>query len=126
MLVTWGVDNAAEITTGKEFEDLLDALTVQCSGYGMIVQITHPNGSTLAIGLGREESVLTYFDGQGSSFTSVGDRDREDYLAFEFEGDVSEMMGAKAVSELTARAAAREFSETGKLPQNVEWEKEWA
>jgi len=92
----------------------------------MIVQVLHPNGRTLAIGVGREESVLTYFDENGSSFTSVGDRDREDYLVFEFGGDISEMMGAKAVSESKAREVARVFFEKGEPSTVIEWEKEWA
>lgn len=126
MLLTWGIDQSAEVSTVEELDELLDHLATQARDQGMIVQAATCSGRTLAIGLGREESVLTYFDDNGDSFTSVGVRDREDYLSFEFGGDISEFLGAKAVPESAARAAAREFFKEGKRPELVQWEKEWA
>src|SRR5258708_1136601 len=125
MKLTWGNGSSATVSSVEEFDTLLDALAKQAEGQGLIVQPGHANGRTLAIVLGRTESVLTYFDENSNSFTSVGDRSREDYLSFEFGGDISEMMGAKAVPEGKARAAARQFFESGELSKLLEWEKEW-
>lgn len=126
MLVSWGVDASFEVETVDDLDRLLDTLDAECAGHGMIVQLTHPCGATLAVGLGHNESVLTYFDETGGSFSSVGDRNRDDYLAFEFGGDISEMMGAKAVPTIIARSVVRDFFEQGTRSAAIEWEKEWA
>lgn len=126
MTLIWGINQRAEVGSVEELDALLDRLAEQASEHGVIVQAKHPSGTILAIGLGRAESVLTYFDRQGTSFTSVGDRERDDYLAFEFGGDVSEMMGAKAIPIHEAREAVRLFFDDGEPPSLVEWEQEWA
>ncbi|WP_437837718.1 Imm1 family immunity protein [Sorangium sp. So ce1153] len=126
MLLTWGKNQHVQVKSVRELDAILDQLAEQAKDYGMIVQATHLNGSVLALGLGREETVLTFFDQHGKSFTSVGDRNREDYLAFEFGGDVSEMMGAKAVPISAARSAARAFFECGEIPEQINWEQEWS
>ncbi|MGK3969859.1 Imm1 family immunity protein [Sorangium sp. So ce118] len=126
MILTWGINQQALVDSIQEFDALLDQLAEQARGHGVVVQVAHSSGNTLAIGLGREESVLTYFDQQGTSFTSVGEREREDYLTFEFSGDISEMMGAKAVPASKAREAARMFFLDGAPPAIIEWEQECA
>jgi hypothetical protein len=122
----WGIDRTVEVASQDEFSSLLDKLADEARARGMIVQAIHNNGRTLAIGVGREVSVLTFFDGLGHSFTSVGNRQREDYLNFDFGGEVSELMGAKAVPIALARSAAKEFFDTGSRPGCLEWEREWA
>ena len=126
MNFTWGMNESIALASIEDAVSLLDRLDEQARGKGMIVQATHENGCTLAIGVGLDESVLTFFDGHGQPWVSVGERDREDYLTFEFGGDISEMMGAKAVPVDKARAAVRDFFKSGERPALINWEKEWA
>jgi len=84
MKLTWGDGHSISVSPVEEFDALLDALATQAEGQGMIVQAVRANGRMLAIGVGRPESVQTYFDEDGNSFASVGDRCREDYVTFEW------------------------------------------
>jgi hypothetical protein len=125
MLLSWGIDESSEVGSLEELDRQLDKIAEETVGKGRLVQASGSHRRTLVVGVGLDESVMIYFDEYGCSFVGVGDRTREDYLDFEFAGELSELMGAQAVPQAVARAASRQFFLNGERPDVVEWEREW-
>lgn len=82
-------------------------------------------GRTFVFGIGRGESVLTFWDPDGTSFHSLGDVTRKGHLQFVCRDQVDDFMAEMAVPERAAIAAAEEFLATGERPCAVTWEPDW-
>lgn len=83
-------------------------------------------GASLAIGLGRERSVLNYVSGSKDPpyFTSTGELDVDEPIAFRFGGEWSEFPMRSSVPSGVARQAMKHFCMTGKLSPDIQWEQD--
>jgi len=107
----------------------LDSLLDQVHAHGkpvMVVVEALCNGNSLAIGLGRDKSVLNFVPGSGDPpyFTSLGAEDRDEAIEFDFMGESSEFPVRNSVPIDTARQAMRDFLQTGELSAIIEWERD--
>jgi hypothetical protein len=116
-----------EVTVGSEQElnALLDQLTAAAEAdLPFMVAVARPDGSTLSIGLGREESVATHVPGSlDPPYLSMrGDPDRTDPIEFVSGGEMTEFAPRSAVPLEAARRALIAFFRTGELSPEFEWE----
>lgn len=108
----------------QELDSVLDTIHAQNRTVPIITTLESPeNGDSLAIGLGAEESVLSFVAGDGDPpyLASRGDNASSEPIVFQFMGDWSEFPGKCAISLDAARAAMREFFSTGKLSDDIVW-----
>lgn len=120
---TWGGQERAIITNANELRSLVDRLRGLSEPTMLFLEAG--TGSTLVLGLGAKDSVLTFVDKVGTSLHSVGDQTRTGYLEFRCNDTVDEFHAEMAISEAQAVDAAFEFFETGELPAMVKWEHDW-
>jgi hypothetical protein len=132
VFVEWGNDAAAvSVTSLEELDSLLDDL--ECMGRStapFLVVLVGADGSSLTIGVGRDESIAQYSDGtdDGPSFAGVAANDTTNSaqtcapLVFELDGEPNEMLAELATpSESTRQAARYFFTERGRDPR-MRWE----
>lgn len=82
-----------------------------------------PDGSSLAVGLGRELSVLSFAAPGGWPGRHVlGDEKNEGTLEFDFVGHYTEVPARYAIPILDAVQAAVGFFSTGKFSEELQWE----
>jgi hypothetical protein len=126
--VQWSADGQREISSLSELDSLLDELHAKYQGdRAIIVTIEAPgDGGTLAIGVGRELSVLNYVPASGNPpyLSSVGDLTGDETIIFHFMGQWSEFPIRHAISFESAREAVRYFFKTQRLPDSIIWEKD--
>lgn len=69
-------------------------------------------GDSLAIGIGRDRSILNYVSGSKDPpyFTSTGELEVDEPIAFRFGGEWSEFPMRSSVPSLVARKAMRHFA----------------
>ncbi|WP_437998199.1 Imm1 family immunity protein [Sorangium sp. So ce185] len=122
MKASWGTSE----TTVESREDLYAMIeTVRRSGQPTMVFLQAANGNVLVLGVGQDESVLTFAQPDGTSFHSLGNRERKGYLLFRCRDQVDEFMTEMAVPEDDAIVAAEQFLATGERPPAVQWEPDW-
>ena len=77
----------------------------------------------MAIGLGRDKSVLLF---QASAdppyFQSVGEHDNPGVILFTYGGEETELSLEAAIDPKAALQAAAEFFDTDERPISVDWE----
>ena len=109
----------------------LDEALDQVEGKGeparpLIAVLVSPRGSSLGIGLGGPQSVLTFDSGSGMPpyFESVGDKAHREsgVVVFYAGGQWTEFPSGALIPKESARKAIRIFFETGERPNNVIWE----
>jgi hypothetical protein len=122
MKASWG-ENELLVNSPSDLDIVVDS--VRRSGQPTMVFLEEEDGTCLVFGVGRLESVLTFAEPDGTSFHSLGDRDRKGYLHFLCRDQIDEFMAEMAVSEHAALKAAEQFVETRKLPSAVVWEADW-
>jgi hypothetical protein len=104
-------------------EDLAGVVAaVRSTGEPTMVFLEAENGRVLVFGVGHRESVLTFYEPDGTSFHSLGDPDRRDRLRFRAGDLVDDFMGDMAVATTDALVAAAEFLETDERPEGITWE----
>lgn len=123
MKARWGEAEEEHISKIEELDSLLNLLDERQAP--LIVELVHEDGSTMAIGVGADQSVLTFFDENNQSWAGIGDRSRDDeVLVFEFCGEPSEIPAEMALPPSVTRAAARSFFESGRRPDGIDWERD--
>jgi hypothetical protein len=80
---------------------------------------------TLVVGLGHDESVLTFVQSDGKSFHSLGDPSRTGRLRFWCRDQIDEFMEEMAVPEKDAVNATFQFLASGGKPSIIRWEADW-
>ncbi|HVS04634.1 MAG TPA: Imm1 family immunity protein [Candidatus Dormibacteraeota bacterium] len=122
--IEWEENGRAEAASVEEVDRLLDDLAEQARERPFIVELMSSAGDSLAIGLGREESILSWVQASGDPpyYASKGDRDSQGLVVFFYGGRWSEFPRSFAVGIAAARKAMRLFFETGQRPTNVEWD----
>jgi len=128
MKMNWGIDETSTASSIGELDELIDRLDVRASSSGVpiMVEILHKNGRLLAVGLGREESVVSFFEREmRPSYTSTVDPERDGTITFEYAGEPSEFWLGMAIPIAAAREAIRQFARDGDRPTNILWDKDW-
>jgi len=123
--IQWNGDCEKEVASLGDLEALLDQLHDKNQAVMVVVE-SPANGDSLAIGLGRNVSVLNFVPGAGDPpyFTSLGFDMSEEPIEFNFMGEQSEFPMRNTVSIDVARNAIREFFESGKMASSIEWEED--
>jgi len=125
-VVRWAEDRCSTVSSICELDELIDSLSGQIdTDLPLLVEVEAVStGNSLAIGIGRDVSVLNFVSRSGDPpcFTSVGDPDADGTVVFFYIGAWSEFRMRSVIPWAQARSALRRFAETGRLPKNVEWE----
>lgn len=119
---TW---DSNSLLIGSELDLTNVVNTIKASGEPTMVFLEHANGRTLVVGIGHAESVLSYFEEDGTSFHSIGNIDRAGLIQFKCRDQVDDFLLEMAVPESSAIEAAREFLIKGNRPVSVQWEADW-
>jgi Immunity protein Imm1 len=117
--------NVVAVHSVEELDALLDRLTTEAKAdLPFMVTLGLEDDSSLSIGLGRPETVLSYISpGVGPPhFMSRGEPRDDSPPKFLFSGEMTEYPPWSAVPTETAREALRDFFETGELPKRIAWE----
>lgn len=127
VIVEWGSEaEAVTVHSIEELDALLDRLeSLARATAPFLVVLVGAEGSSLTIGLGREDSVAQYSDGtdDGPSFASVPDPSRKGApLVFELDGEPNEMLAELATPADSTRQAARHFLAEGGRDPLLRWE----
>lgn len=125
--VEWN-DHTYQTTFIDEVERVLDELHAEFASKDpqLVTVELSETGDSLAIGLGRNRSVLNYVSGSKDPpyFTSVGEVDGDEPISFRFGGEWSEFPMKHSVPITSARLALRHFCTTGKLTSAINWEQD--
>lgn len=123
--VQWSENGETEVASVDELDAVLDGL--HNAGLPLLVVVESSNqGDSLAIGLGRNVSVLNFVCGTGepASFTSLGLDERDEPVEFNFMGAQSEFPLRNTIPVAVARQALREFIQTGGRTSSITWEQD--
>ncbi|WP_437815117.1 Imm1 family immunity protein [Sorangium sp. So ce1078] len=87
---------------------------------------SNETGDSLAIGLGRDRSVLNYVSSSKDPpyFTSTGELEVDEPIAFRFGGEWSEFPMRNSVPSSVARQAMMHLCITGRLSSVIQWEQD--
>jgi hypothetical protein len=112
----------------RDVDRLLDELHADFAGRDpqLVTVELNEAGDSLAIGLGRDRSVLNYVSGNKDPpyLTSTGELDMDEPIAFRFGGEWSEFPMRNSIPTSSARQAMTHFCATGKLSSAVQWEQD--
>lgn len=125
--VTWNEHEKKELATVEDVDRLLEALHARYRGDDpQLVTVELDGGDSLAIGVGQDRSVLNYVSGSKDPpyFTSTGELDLDEPIAFMFNGSLSEFPMRNSVPMQAAREAVKEFCTTGALSPSIAWEED--
>jgi hypothetical protein len=122
--VEWGEDDGAWVSSVQELDWLLDDLARTAADKPFVVELISHEGDSMSVGLGSEESVLSWVsaDGNPPYYASRGNREAEGTVAFFYGGSWSEFPKWSAVPMAEARAVMRQFFQTGERPASIDWE----
>jgi Immunity protein Imm1 len=120
----WGENGVSVVDSLKALDQRLDELAAPAKAKPFMAELISPEGNSLALGLGREKSVMSWVSASQDPpyFASKGHVDAEGTIVFYYRGDWSEFPCWSAVPTSTARQAMREFFNTRALPSGVAWE----
>jgi hypothetical protein len=107
---------------------ILDELHMNfMSGDPQLVTVElNETGDSLAIGLGRDRSVLNYINGSKDPpyLTSTGGIEVDEPIAFRFGGEWSEFPMKNSIPTSVARQVMGQFCATGNLSSAIQWEED--
>lgn len=116
-------DGEWNVSGAEALRDLLWEL--RAGSAPVMVFLERDDGRMMVLGVGRDESILTYVDEGGRTYHSVGDLQRGGTMVFMCRNQPDEFMSEMAVSESSAMAAAELFFLSGERPENITWEPDW-
>jgi hypothetical protein len=116
--------NSEPIVAAEQLSLRLNQLHEFSKGDPLFAVVNAPDGSTLAVGLGRELSVLSYTaPGGWPAKHVISNNADERLLSYRFLGHFSEIPASYAVPLEEAISATVEFFKTGgKLSNQLNWE----
>jgi hypothetical protein len=124
MIVQWEQVALTEISAAPELDRVLDELAERTpEEHPILVDLIHPVGGTLAIGIGGAVSVLSHVPASGDPpyLVSIGNETATGEIGFYGYGEWSEFSREDCVPNAVARQVARDFLATGELSQQVRW-----
>lgn len=120
MKAYWTEGNARVVTDEASLAAVI--AEVNALGEPTMLFLEHDDGRALVVGLGADETVLTYVTPDGTSYHSVGDAERPGMLKFWCRDQVDDFLAEFAVPSSTGTAAAEWFSARGEMLPSVTWE----
>lgn len=88
-----------------------------------LVELLMADGSSLAIGVGREQSVVNYIRSPDEpDYLSKGSEAAQEPPVFYYHGTYSDFPPDAAVSAEDAYEAMRRFYRSGERPDNIQWQ----
>jgi hypothetical protein len=125
--MTWTIQTRADgtepVADAEQLRTRLSELQEQAKKAPFFVILNAPDGSNMAIGLGRDLSVLSYSTAGGwPAQHVVGDSHREGLLTYTYLGDFSEMPARYAIPVQEAIEATVEFFNSGRRTGRLTWE----
>jgi len=123
---TWGL-RVRSVGGAADFDALV--AEIRASGEPAIVFLQGEDGAILSVAVGRDESVLGWFEPArpnelGEAWHSLGDVERKGTLTFVCGNQTSELFAECAIPAALALFAAAEFLATGRRPLGVTWERD--
>jgi hypothetical protein len=125
--VKWAESAEQSVHSLEELDSLLDSLHAAFTTTSpRLVIVESPDGSSIAIGLGQETSVLNFVAASGDPpyLSSVGSMTQEGTISYEFMGELTEGPARNGIPVTLARKAIRQYFLTGVLPDTVTWEED--
>jgi len=122
--IQWGQNDVAVVDSADAFNELLTRLEAEARRRPILIDVIASDGRSLALGLGRNQAVLSLAGPEGSPpyFASVGDEDARGDISFEYHGELTAFRLRNAVPISSACTAARQFLSQPGLPDAVRWE----
>jgi Immunity protein Imm1 len=119
----WRHDEAAErIDSEQALVRRLEEIGAANSEQPPLVTLAMTDGSWLAVGVGRDYSIVNYVKSIAEpDYLSEGDLAVDEPPVFYFDGHYSEFPPDAAVSVEDAYEAMRRFYRTGERPDNISW-----
>jgi len=122
--IRWDGDRSAAVRDLAELDATLDRLASDHPGdQAILAEVVAPSEDSLSVGLGREESVLSFVSASGDPpyYTSLGDPAAEGGVSFSFSRAWSEFPRRSLIPSTAAREAVRQFFTTGSRTDAVRW-----
>lgn len=119
-----GPEDRSTVESVAQLDELLDDLQHKAAAnQALIAELVVPEVGTLAIGLGLDETVLSYVPASGDPpyLRTAGPTEHGSDLVFFYLGEWTEFPREQAVSLSQGRAAMREFFQKGELSSQVKW-----
>lgn len=127
--LVWGENDQEKtiVSDEDELDRILDELTRVAidDDMPMSVELSVSDNTTLMIVLGLEVSQVTFYSFSSSDgreyFVSLGPADDDEWVVFYYRGHYSEVPRKTFIPIHIARAAIREYFQTGARPKEVSW-----
>lgn len=122
--IQWGHNDIAVVDSPNAFNDLIKRLDAEAKRHPIMIDVIAGDGRSLALGLGRDQTVLSLAGPQGSPpyYASVGNENAEGDISFDYHGERTDFQLRHAVPNSAARTAAVQFMFEPGLPNAVHWE----
>jgi hypothetical protein len=112
------------VRTVEELDAALEDLSAEATAEPFMAELYRDGSGSLAIGLGREWTVLNYVpEGLDPPYLQArAPGNRKTSLWFRFRGEASEFPPEAALPVEPGRAALRHFFMTGELTTDLSWQ----
>jgi immunity protein Imm1 of predicted polymorphic toxin system len=122
--IQWGQNNVAVVDSADAFNDLITRLEAEAQLRPIMIDVIAGDGRSLALGIGRDKTVLSLVGAKGSPpyYASVGDENAQGDISFDYGGQGTDFRLRHAVPISAARTAAVQFLSGSGLPDAVRWE----
>jgi hypothetical protein len=111
------------VASEQELMDRLEDIASHVEEAPPLVELFMPGGGSLAIGVGRDHSVVSYIRSLDEpDVLSKGTVEASEPPLFYFHGADSEFPPDAAVPVEDAYEAMRRFYRTGERPDNIDWQ----
>lgn len=114
----------SKVESVERLDQLLDDLQRQgAASQPLIAELVPPGKGTLAIGLGLDDTVLSYTPASRNPpyLRTAGPNEHGSDLVFFYYGEWTEFPREQAIPLSEAREAIRRFYREGALPSQVKW-----
>lgn len=122
--IKWGRQgDLAVVDSAEAFNHLVTRIEAEARRHPFMIDIVAGDGRGLALGIGRDKTVLSLVGVMGSPpyYASVGDENAEGTISFDYGGQRTDFRLRHAVPVLAARTAAVQFLSESGLPDAVRW-----
>ncbi len=121
--ITWEEGKTKEVDSIDDLGILLVQIARDNTELPPIVEVEHPNGNSLSIGVGRDETVLSFVNkSKNPPYYASKGKEREGTIIFYYYGEWSEFPLSSTIPYSLGEEVIKEFFETGELSKKIEWQ----